>query len=114
MAKEEMNAFLGAGTAFQGVLKFQGGVRIDGSFEGEIHSDGVLIIGKEAKIHGKVSVGEVNMYGTCDGDIVVKRRAVFYKGSILRGNIQSPALIVEEGATIEGSISMKESSSQPK
>ena len=38
MAKEEINAFLGAGTSYRGRLDFTGAVRIDGTFEGEVES----------------------------------------------------------------------------
>ena len=44
MARDEINAFLGAGTVYQGQLSFQGAVRIDGNFVGEVHSEGTLIV----------------------------------------------------------------------
>ena len=43
MSREEINAFLGAGTVYQGKLTFQGAVRVDGVFSGEISSEGALI-----------------------------------------------------------------------
>ena len=48
MSREEINAFLGAGTVYQGKLTFQGAVRVDGVFSGEITSEGALIAGKDA------------------------------------------------------------------
>ena len=57
MSREEINAFLGAGTVYQGKLTFQGAVRVDGVFSGEIVSDGALIAGKDAVIEARLDVG---------------------------------------------------------
>ena len=63
MSKDEINAFLGAGTVYEGKLTFQGAVRIDGAFTGEIVSDGALIIGKDAVVEGTARVGEMLLSG---------------------------------------------------
>src|SRR4051812_17209558 len=47
----EITALLGRGTRFEGKLHFEGRVRIDGVFKGEIKSDDVLIIGDGAEVH---------------------------------------------------------------
>lgn len=106
MAKDDINAFLGAGTIFNGTLNFQGAVRIDGAYSGEINSDGLLIAGKDAKLDGKLFVGELSLAGQFDGEVFVKRRVTVHKGGVLNGCVHSPALIVEEGAIIEGTIHM--------
>ncbi len=107
MARDEINAFLGAGTVFNGKLSFQGAVRIDGNYSGEIASEGVLIAGKDAKIDGKLAVGEFSLAGNFEGEVIASRKVTIYKGGVLRGSVQSPALIVDEGAILEGSIDMK-------
>ena len=45
MSKDEINAFLGTGTVYEGKLSFQGSVRIDGMYTGQIQSEGTLIVG---------------------------------------------------------------------
>src|SRR5580700_11408942 len=52
----EINALLGRGTRFEGKLFFEGRVRIDGEFKGEIRGDDVLIIGEGAVVSGEVHV----------------------------------------------------------
>ena len=102
MSREEINAFLGAGTVYQGKLTFQGAVRVDGVFSGEIVSDGALIAGKDAVIEARLDVGELILSGTFTGQVFAKRRV-----TVLTGTVVSPALVVEEGAVIEGDVHMR-------
>lgn len=108
MSKDDINAFLGAGTNYEGKLSFQGTVRVDGSFKGEINSDGVLITGKDSKIEGLLNIGELSLFGNFVGDVHAKRRVVIYKGGVLSGNIYSPVLVLEEGAVLDGSVYMSQ------
>ena len=57
--KDEINAFLGKNTEFEGKLSFTGTVRIDGRFEGAIFGDGTLIVGESAAIHADVRVSHL-------------------------------------------------------
>lgn len=102
----ELNAFLGVGTEYRGKLDFVGTVRIDGSFEGEISTDGTLVLGREASIKGIVRVGELNSCGRIVGDVEVRGKAVLQKTSALEGSLVSEKLVVEQGAVLDGSISM--------
>lgn len=105
-SSNELNAFLGAGTEYTGRLDFVGTVRIDGVFHGEITSDGTLVLGKEAVIEGQVRVGTLSSNGRISGDVEVKGKAVLQRNAVLIGSLKTPALVVEEGAVIEGGIEM--------
>ncbi len=107
MAKEEINAFLGASTEYRGKLTFQGAVRIDGIFHGEIESEGALIAGKDAHIEGTVHVGEFILSGLFTGTIVAKKRLIIHRGGRVVGDVSTPALFVEEGAFLDGMITMQ-------
>ena len=107
MSKEEINAFLGAGTVYQGRLSFQGAVRIDGSFSGEVHSEGSLIVGKDAIIEGILNVGELLLSGRFTGEVQAKRRVVIHKTGVLQGVVYAPALVVEEGGLLDGQVIMQ-------
>lgn len=102
----ELNAFLGVGTEYRGKLDFVGTVRIDGRFEGEITTEGDLILGRKAAITGTVRVGRLTSCGHIEGDVVVKERAVLEKTSVLTGSLNTPILVVEQGAIVEGHIVM--------
>ncbi|WP_319469545.1 polymer-forming cytoskeletal protein [uncultured Pseudodesulfovibrio sp.] len=106
----ELNAFLGVGTEYRGKLDFVGTVRIDGRFEGEISTDGDLILGRKASITGTVKVGRLTSCGRIEGDVVVKERSMLEKTSVLTGSLKTPVLVVEKGAVIEGSLAMTEGS----
>ncbi|MGE4292080.1 MAG: polymer-forming cytoskeletal protein [Desulfovibrio sp.] len=107
-SSNELNAFLGAGTEYSGRLDFVGTVRIDGVFHGEISSDGTLVLGKDALIKGQIKIGTLISNGQIYGDVSASTKAVMQKHSILDGSLRTPALVVEEGATIEGGVEMSD------
>jgi cytoskeletal protein CcmA (bactofilin family) len=107
MSKEEINAFLGAGTVYQGRLSFQGAVRIDGSFSGEVLSEGSLIVGKDAEIEGMLNVGDLLLSGRFTGEVQAKRRVTIHKTGVLQGAVYTPALVMEEGGLLDGQVIMQ-------
>lgn len=106
MARDEI-AYLGSDTVYEGKLSFKGTVRIEGRFTGEIVSDGILNIGKDAHVNGSLAVGELLLSGHFNGDVLAKRRVVLYSTGVFEGNLQTPSLLTEEGAIIEGQIGMR-------
>jgi len=106
MAKNEINAFLGAGAKYEGRLEFQGIVRIDGEFSGEIRSEGSLIVGKDAVVTGVVAVGQFACSGKVEGSVRASKKAVLHKTADYKGDITAPSLVIEEGAKLEGEVIM--------
>ena len=102
MAKDEINAFLGTGTTYTGKLVFQGTVRIDGIFKGEVRSDGTLVIGREAQVEGELKVGQLVLSGHLVGEIDAGAKVVLHKTANFQGSLKTPTLEVEEGAYMEG------------
>lgn len=109
MARDEINAFLGSGAVYTGDLSFEGAVRIDGVFSGNISSDGTLIIGQGAKVTGKIKVGSLVASGTIDGEIMVAQKAVLHKSAVVQGKLVTALLVMEEGALLDGNLAMKNS-----
>lgn len=108
MARDEINAFMGVGTSYRGKLEFKGTVRIDGEFEGEIESQGTLIVGNEARVRGNINVGQLVLSGSLEGELKAQTKVVLYKQANLRGKIVTPVLLVEEGAVVKGEIDMNQ------
>jgi len=106
MARDEINAFLGTGTTYQGKLDFQGSVRIDGNFKGEVTSKGTLVVGKEANVEGTVNVGQLIISGKLEGEVLAKEKIVLHKTANIIGSLNTPSLVIEEGAVLEGQITM--------
>lgn len=113
MAKDEINAFLGVGTSYEGKLQFQGSVRIDGEFIGQIDSDGTLIVGQEAKIDGHIVVGSLILSGAIQGQIVAANKVIMHKTARLQGSLRSPCLVMEEGAVLDGEVLMTKKGESP-
>lgn len=103
----EINAFLGKGTDFNGKLTFEGTVRLDGKFSGEIFSPGILIIGESANVSADINVNTLILSGELTGNIEAKTRVEIHAPGKLYGNITSPVLVIDEGVIFDGSCSMK-------
>ncbi|MDR3073684.1 MAG: polymer-forming cytoskeletal protein [Deltaproteobacteria bacterium] len=106
MAKDDITAFLGAGTIYNGQLTFVGSVRIDGQFFGEIKSEGTLILGNDARVEGTIQVSQLVLSGNLHGDVIVTGKTIMHKSAKLTGNLTTRSLIMEEGALLQGSICM--------
>lgn len=105
----EINALLGRGTEFHGKLVFDGKVRIDGRFEGEIHSDDTLIIGESAEVTADIRVATVIVRGgTVRGEIRARTAVEVYAPGKIYGNITSPQVFIDKGVTFEGLCRMTE------
>ncbi len=106
MGKDVIKAFLGDETEFKGVLSFEGTVRIDGLFEGEVITEDNLIIGETATVKAEIKVGAVIVQGYMEGNINASNKIQIASKGKLIGNITTPVLHIEEGAILEGNVSM--------
>lgn len=104
-----IHALLGAGTRYEGKLFFDGRVRIDGEFEGEIHSDGLLLIGEEATVKGAIHVHTLIVRGgKVDGDIHATELVELHAPAEIRGDIRTKALFMDKGVRFDGACVMGE------
>jgi cytoskeletal protein CcmA (bactofilin family) len=103
---DQINAFLGKDTEFEGKLSFTGAVRMDCRFKGEILSGGTLIVGESAVIESDVRVSHVVISGEVRGNIEADRVEIRAPGKVI-GNIRSPVLVIEEGVIFDGSCQMQ-------
>ena len=104
---EEISAFLGKETVFEGKMTFEGVFRLEGRFEGEIFKSGTLIVGETAVIRGKVEVNTIIINGLVEGEIYVKDRVEIHSTGRVFGSIFTPILIVNEGGILEGQCKME-------
>jgi cytoskeletal protein CcmA (bactofilin family) len=102
-----LNGFVGNGTAFTGEAVFKGMLRVDGRLKGHVSSqDGTLIVGTNGQVDANIEVSVATIHGTVNGDIVATKRIEIGRTSKVIGNIQTPALVIEQGAIFEGSCRM--------
>ena len=105
--RDQINAFLAKDTEFEGKLSFKGTVRIDGNFTGEIFSEGTLIVGESAIIKSDIHVSNIVISGEIEGNIVADNRIEIHAPGKVFGNIQAPAVIIQEGVIFEGNCRMQ-------
>ena len=105
--KDEINAFLGEDTEFEGKLSFKGVVRVDGHFTGEIFTEGTLIVGESAIIKSDIHVSHIIVSGEIRGNIIADNRIEIHAPGKVFGNIQAPAVVIEEGVIFEGNCRMQ-------
>jgi cytoskeletal protein CcmA (bactofilin family) len=108
--RDEINAFLGSNTEFEGRLAFTGTVRIDGRFKGEIFTEGTLIVGEKAHIESNVCVSHIIISGEVRGNIVAEKRIEIHAPGKVFGNIQAPTVVIDEGVIFEGNCRMSKAS----
>jgi cytoskeletal protein CcmA (bactofilin family) len=110
----EITALLGRGTQFEGKLHFEGRVRIDGMFKGEIHSDDTLIVGDGAEVHAEIDVATVIVRGgIVHGNVRAKTAIEIHAPGKLHGNIHSPSVFIDRGVEFEGSCRMDAMDAKP-
>ena len=100
---KELVALLGDGAEFAGKLLFEGRVRIDGKFKGEIASDDVLIVGSQAEVEAKIEVGSlIVLGGTVRGEIRAAKSVELHAPAKVYGNITTPQLMIDRGVLFQG------------
>jgi cytoskeletal protein CcmA (bactofilin family) len=104
----ELNGFLDRGAVFKGEMEFEDTMRIDGKFNGRINSKNELIVGESAHIEGDVHVGRIAISGTVVGKIVASQRVEIHRNGKVYCDIDTPALVIEEGAIFQGNCVMGE------
>ena len=106
----DAHTILGKEARFSGTLAFEGAVRIDGRFEGEVITDDLLLVGPSAEVRATLRVGTVVINGSVEGDIQASSSVEVKAPGRLKGNIVTPTLIIEKGVTFDGSCRMSQDS----
>lgn len=110
-ATSELNALLGRGSEFDGKLAFEGTVRIDGNFTGEITTSDTLIVGDGARVQAEITCGSVVVHGEVIGNIKATQSIELHKPARVKGDVTTPSLMVEKGVVFEGRSQMESAAS---
>jgi cytoskeletal protein CcmA (bactofilin family) len=93
---------LNSDVEIKGNLKFAGELTFEGKLEGEINSDGTLLLGDSAVVNGNINVGSVVVRGKVTGNVSAKDKIDIKAKSELFGDIRASKLVIEEGITFVG------------
>ena len=99
-------AFVGEEVTFKGVIRYQGTVRVDGRLEGEIYTDGNLIIGQKAIITAKIQAGTITCQGRITGDVEAKTQVRLLNPAVFDGSITTPSISIDQGVLFNGTCHM--------
>ncbi|MFY0527244.1 bactofilin family protein [Archangium gephyra] len=103
----EVHTLLGKGSEFEGKLTFEGQVRIDGKFSGQIVTKDVLVIGDGARVQAEISAGTVIINGTVEGNVRAAQLIELHAPARVKGSLESPALTMDRGVVFEGTTKME-------
>lgn len=92
------------GVRVEGDFRSQGDVVIEGEVQGMISAAGVLTVGPEAVIKADITADEARISGTVDGNLQIKKQAVFSSSAKIKGDITAERITVEGGAQLDGRI----------
>lgn len=102
----KMDSILGSGSFCKGSIKVDGGLRVDGTVDGEVVVSGTLTVGREGVITGDVTVNQAVVGGRIQGTVRAEQQLELHSGSRLEGDIFTRSLVIEDGVFFEGSCKM--------
>lgn len=95
------------GTLFRGDIEITGHLRIDGKVQGNITSTGNVAVGRGGNVEGNITAANLKVSGRVKGNVDVMGRFTLDSSAILDGDSKAKTLAVEEGAIVNGKISME-------
>lgn len=98
----EFPTILGEDAVFKGELRFEKGMKLLGKFEGQINSDGQLVVADGAALTGDAKAGTVRIEGQVKGNINANTKVQLSASARLEGDLQTQRLEVAEGAILIG------------
>jgi len=107
---DALNGFMDTSCTIRGELEFKHSFRLDGRLEGNVRSQSELLVGEGGVVEGSVEVARCMVGGTIRGTIRATEQVILHASAKVWADVQSPTLIVEEGAFLEGKVDMNKSS----
>ena len=103
---DQLKAYMGEDAVFNGSLTFEGTVRIDGRFEGQVITEDTLIVGEAGKINADINAGTVICKGKIEGTVIVTEKIELHSTGQIVGSIKAKILQVEVGGILDGQCDM--------
>jgi len=104
--EKEFTTVLGTTTRLFGKLNFTEALKIDGYFEGEIESTGVLFVEEGAQVVADIKAYTVVIAGKVEGNVIAKEKVEMLETCKLVGNVKTRKLRISDGVSFEGKCEM--------
>ena len=101
-----IHSYVGSNTTIKGNLECSENFLVEGAVEGNLNSNGTIVLGKDAVVRGEVRAQEVAVSGIVVGTIRCSDRLEIFESAKIIGTIQAPVLKMEPGAQINGRVLM--------
>jgi cytoskeletal protein CcmA (bactofilin family) len=108
-----LGILFGPDSNVDGRLQFDGAVEIEGTYKGAIKTSDVLKVGEQAVIEADITCGSAIVKGQITGNIVARDSVTLQQGARVKGDITSPTMSMERGATFDGLSRMGTVASEP-
>jgi cytoskeletal protein CcmA (bactofilin family) len=92
----------------EGTVLGSGDIRVEGHIQGAVDSTGQLLVAENGRVEGKISSRGVTVSGRVQGDILAKERIELQASAVVEGNITAPRILINDGATFDGQVLMKD------
>ena len=103
---KRIDSLIGGGTTLAGNITFSGGLRVDGTVNGNVHSAGgqasTLVVSEQAKVTGEIRVSHLIVNGEIDGPVHATDYLELQPKARVKGDIHYQRLEMHAGATVEG------------
>jgi cytoskeletal protein CcmA (bactofilin family) len=101
-----LHSYVGCNTTIKGNFECREDFVVEGAVEGNLSSEGLIVLGKDAVVKGEVSAKKVAISGVVVGTVRCSERLEIYDSAKIIGNIQVPVLKMAPGAQINARIIM--------
>jgi cytoskeletal protein CcmA (bactofilin family) len=107
IGEENVTTVLADDLEIKGTMKFKSSLMIKGVFEGEIISEGLLIVGPTAKVTATITTKNLISHGDIKGDVTASEQVILKETAVHTGNITTPSIVLESGSLFNGSCIMQ-------
>ena len=103
---DKLETFLGMNSSFKGELNVRGSLRVDGTVEGQLDAD-YVILSESAEVKGEIKAERIIIGGKMDGKVRAQELVEIKSKGKVFGDIFTPKLTIIEGAELNGKVEMK-------
>ncbi|MGA3085123.1 MAG: polymer-forming cytoskeletal protein [Thermodesulfobacteriota bacterium] len=108
---EKVTTVIAEDLEIRGTMKFKSSLMIKGIFEGEVISEGLLIVGPTAKVAAAIITKNLVSHGEVQGDVTASEQVILKNTAVHTGNITTPNIVIESGSIFNGSCIMEKNAS---
>lgn len=103
-----VETLVGSEAVFKGTIHSKQSIRIDGEVYGNVNCDDGVVVGAKGLVRGNVTARSIVVAGKVRGNVTAAARLELERGAFIEGDLATPVLLIDEGASFEGNCHMEE------